>query len=977
MFVGACTGLTAMAQSASSFELYSAPPCWVENFTHEDQSVSRVLVFSTVPGVSYTVETSHDLQQWTKDQTFYGLGQDIAISMIQTAAAPNPPPSAPPGTPVPVPMSFVSLLMRPASTGGLILSWRSLDHQETVEHHCASLTLGAEWNESVLYMNHFGSYHFSISHPLQQAVPKANATLATKDAAMVAAFEAHFEAMSQEVEDSVERSRLNPVVATPADPMSRKFYRIVADWGLDSDHDLSPDWLEFMAMLGLNGLQAITNVMINGETYQLVANPMGDSKAPNGAAAGTVQDADGDGIADVADANPASKYINWQRRAVRFAIMPVPVPNEPRAHDTRALQTNRKGQVLFRHSLWENGSHTPLSKGSFTWAHSIAMNEQGVIIGNASSAESLPYTGLCKWSSKTAAPAFISSTIDGNTVYPLQTEDHYFGGFSATHMFTDSQRFCAPALAVLPPEDASSPPATQWLDNTLWKTNANGQVTAETTDSGNHFVSDPADVWKHIDTEGKTSIGGKQISSQIDKLIPLPGNRQLALGGGSVDRKVFARIGNGDWSEETTLSGVYDLSESGIGCKKYNRCWLNSKNYDLKSVAPLVGQDWSTEGQLITMVDISPSGHLLLAKEQFPSTSLAAAHTQIGLAFPFEIEDTSPATGVDAESALCTADYTNPQGYQDQLWIMAPQGTWTNQQGTFPNSNEFILKSPLADGQFTMSFDNATATVTQITGNETTIEVSGTGTQTSDGKITFTMNQQPAVSYPIGIKSMKRRTVIVKLFKIKRRASDNTAPYDFDIQQLTNKLNDVYGKQINTYFLVKEAEINGGTAADGSPTTAFEGGEDGRISYGPLLTALFDAYPDAEADIRVMVTNTGLWGPEVQDVSGMGLASHNACVVDFSSVLPATLIDGADPYRVVAHEIGHIIFGEGHPDEVNAGQAKLPGTDYTKRLMCSGNNARAHSLLLVKKEWDLAEEWLKRVPDKRIFDSTGSIPDSY
>jgi hypothetical protein len=64
--------------------------------------------------------------------------------------------------------------------------------------------------------------------------------------------------------------------------------------------------------------------------------------------------------------------------------------------------------------------------------------------------------------------------------------------------------------------------------------------------------------------------------------------------------------------------------------------------------------------------------------------------------------------------------------------------------------------------------------------------------------------------------------------------------------------------------------------------------------------------------------------------------------------------------ETVSHEIGHMFFGEGHPDSpdpLRRGKAPLVGTDHTKRLMHSANGST--SRLIVKKEWDEAEKWLK------------------
>lgn len=90
----------------------------------------------------------------------------------------------------------------------------------------------------------------------------------------------------------------------------------------------------------------------------------------------------------------------------------------------------------------------------------------------------------------------------------------------------------------------------------------------------------------------------------------------------------------------------------------------------------------------------------------------------------------------------------------------------------------------------------------------------------------------------------------------------------------------------------------------------------------------------------------------------------NYCIVDgdrTGEVIPASQRTAESVLHTIAHEVGHIIVGGDHPDE-EKGVAPLSGTDRTKRLMCSGQNSTNNSLLLVKGEWDKAEEWLKTRP---------------
>ncbi len=67
--------------------------------------------------------------------------------------------------------------------------------------------------------------------------------------------------------------------------------------------------------------------------------------------------------------------------------------------------------------------------------------------------------------------------------------------------------------------------------------------------------------------------------------------------------------------------------------------------------------------------------------------------------------------------------------------------------------------------------------------------------------------------------------------------------------------------------------------------------------------------------------------------------------------------------HTIAHEIGHLIVGPGHPDE-NSGPAPLDPTNLTahkKRLMCSGLNWNEANpgIQLLKSEWDWAETILQ------------------
>lgn len=99
--------------------------------------------------------------------------------------------------------------------------------------------------------------------------------------------------------------------------------------------------------------------------------------------------------------------------------------------------------------------------------------------------------------------------------------------------------------------------------------------------------------------------------------------------------------------------------------------------------------------------------------------------------------------------------------------------------------------------------------------------------------------------------------------------------------------------------------------------------------------------------------------------AGRPAGEANACWVALGDASPQ-----GDPalkhmrvMRLLAHELGHVLVGYGHPDE-GGGPAPLPGTNPVRRLMCSGSGAHRYpDILLVKGEWDEAEKWLVKIVD--------------
>jgi hypothetical protein len=372
---------------------------------------------------------------------------------------------------------------------------------------------------------------------------------------------------------------------------------------------------------------------------------------------------------------------------------------------------------------------------------------------------------------------------------------------------------------------------------------------------------------------------------------------------------------------------------------------------------------------------------------------------------PVDVDDTMVNTGVDEESIKADpADI----GHQDRFWIMAPHGGETV-------TNEMSFPVPLiSPTTLTMSCDEtlpSTATLNNFGNGSPVVSWRGTGTESADHTPQFFIGPAvEGVAFPIGVKTMKKRTVKVAVHSIASvvpgRANDppNLMPTQ---AQIKAKLDAVFGKQINAWFdvrMVAPETIAFDTADENSqlPLTFAPTGPhpvpgnrilDVRSWIMPEVGAA-TANQEGNDDIHVYLIGGGTpfvlyenIGDQLsvkETIYGMAEVGGERCIVDgdrdrqefdldnnptgyFTPENKRTVEAVLD---TIAHEVGHIIVGDGHPDE-GSGQAPLMGTDRTKRLMCSGPNRQVGASLLVKKEWDAAEVWLKAVADKRYREENG------
>lgn len=352
--------------------------------------------------------------------------------------------------------------------------------------------------------------------------------------------------------------------------------------------------------------------------------------------------------------------------------------------------------------------------------------------------------------------------------------------------------------------------------------------------------------------------------------------------------------------------------------------------------------------------------------------SCAGAEDGVLVNLPIKVIDNAFATGVDDVS--CTAESTDP-GYQADTWIMAPSGTVPGTAS--PCANDTIFKiSPSAGfklhvaapaaGQFTTTPGSFPAEGQALgPGGWPVVSWHGdsgvTADLTPDWTVTPTEGSPATITLPLKVKVMKRRTVKVKVYLVAedREDLDPLGP-DPDMvpteDELKDHLNPLFACQVNTWFHVRLEEgvfmADWGNDLDvASATTSLTPDQ---IT---IINACGGVDPDAHIHIFIIGSNAGLGAEGDKGVTHVAGATCWISGGKFAGYQTKQHV-----LETIGHEIGHIFFGIGHPDEelpIPQGPAPLKGTHRANRLMCKGASFNSNSRLIVKAEWDAAERWLK------------------
>ena len=205
----------------------------------------------TVPGVLYHLQQSETLddESWTSVETTYGSGEEWICPLMQgDAPAATPPAGQAVIPPVPTnPIRIAYLIIEKTETGGTLVSWWSLDDHTPKRMLLSGVALDPVWDEfDAPYFNRHGNFFFALCPNRYRTVSftESNPTLGTLDAAMIAEFTSSLAAITSNISQSVANAALFSHQPQPTG--ARKFYRIAADWSLDSDGDGRLDWQELV-----------------------------------------------------------------------------------------------------------------------------------------------------------------------------------------------------------------------------------------------------------------------------------------------------------------------------------------------------------------------------------------------------------------------------------------------------------------------------------------------------------------------------------------------------------------------------------------------------------------------------------------------------------------------------------------------------------------------------------------------------------
>ncbi len=813
---------------------------------------------------------------------------------------------------------------------------------------------------------------------------------------MIAEFETALPTFNATVTSSTIIARSTPPLPMPA-PEGKGFWRIKADWSKDSDNDGIRDHTEYaVAASAQQGGQSGGGGTGGSPAFP---DPLDGDTNGNGTPDGKELDSDGDGTPDSFDISPTESAVGFDKVALpRYAMF---------VFDGSAFQINDRGTALFTEKVWKNGSLINLNVTSpvVDSITAYAINTHDQIIGQGLTYVPIgedsdeAFTALCYWSSPVAAPVRVQTDEGGGNIrYAQQTFNIETSPSAPGSKFSDDGDFFSGSEIL---------PSFTGKGARKWNLGSGANPTLSSV-SSNENLTDIVDAnlnWGHtLDEQDDYLSGILNIPAQTSPPPFIPNNfvrhvlendkTTIVATPKAINGRTKVLL-DGVWEESPTLAHAIDLAKDGKAIGKAhvgptgvttgaNPFLLNGRWTALERVAPDMPEAWKDSA---TLHDSSQAGwvlanHFALGKSaallpiRAEGSFVNSAQQSVTRAVGVDDFSIGRVDGPSADPPV-TVDHND-----ERIWIMAPLGgPEKSVKFTLPAHQSAPVKLTATEILFGGQAEAICTT------HETVLTVkAGPGATSGEEKLMdITMGTAQSVSKPIGFKIMKRREVKVAVWIVRSdRNPPGMLPTDPEYQnivdtdfnpteaELNNYLNNVFDPQINAVFDCKVNHID--VRFDTATGTAFGApAEDVKAPNWTLDTDLalgkeFDpirlaGYDDTKSiNLYIVSANfigINTWLPHSNYLHrsiNWGKASRTQRIVVVAGGWPRTSFGYFD---TVAHEIGHILIGPGHPDE-NTGPAPLPGTRDIERLMCSGGKKRleGHLSLLVKKEWHEADLWL-------------------
>lgn len=455
-------------------------------------------------------------------------------------------------------------------------------------------------------------------------------------------------------------------------------------------------------------------------------------------------------------------------------------------------------------------------------------------------------------------------------------------------------------------------------------------------------------------TDRRLELDGHVFPPKYNRIVRFDDTRLIAATGYDAaasfsipDTEHPLVLSNNTWVTCANMSWTTDYSsELRIAAQHFWRLYYNGWSFEGIQMFPNQEPDWKAVGNK-RFTDITPRGIALQMRKDGDDLS-----TMMGI--PIRLRTGGHAIGVDNLSVTGSeSSWSTPAmlaGNKKEFWMMVPAGGSLTFDFESAASSHTPLSVDSADG-----FTFAPASVSSGTVAMTVSASENLAGQEHD--VALKIGNVSNATVPLKIKVMKRRNVSLSVYPLRRPGHAGEVPTLPTQPEIENYIDGIFKPQIGVDFaVVTDHTVSEMTNDPGWPF---------QVDDGPLPHQREIAGTRQEGNIQVFVLldydtmrPVGAKFP----VTGWANPGSNYTWLGVDS------IDNNPPNTpswlyTFAHEIGHILFGEGHPNVPNTpGPACLPGSDHSIRLMSAGtfiSTPVAIRRWIVKAEWDVADGKLK------------------